>query len=210
MSARQASCLDRIAVIVSGPPTSPRPTAGPSLPAAERRSRPSQKGGVYGPSDLSCGGRRIAAFSRIPRRPHLRRLAGCWTVSRGGAAHRPETPPPHFPGHRPQQDPRRQALPGTCRTDRCRWAASRSAAAHSPGRNPATETAPETIELTRRPPSGSALRATQRSCSSNNQGGRSGDQAAAPRPPDRLRITRGLDPVTLNCEPLYLLVALHL
>jgi hypothetical protein len=97
-------------------------------------------------------------------------------VSRGGAAYRPETLR-HTPRKLTQRKARfAERYPARCRTDRCRWAASSLPA-------PSTGSA------------GSAFAAqlTDRVWASN-QGGRSGDQAAALRPPDLVSITRGLGP----------------
>ena len=88
--------------------------------------------------------------------------------------------------------------PGTCRTDRCRWAAR-----WSPGGPSAQATVPATKAGRLHHRSTCAHRpisvrgASHRSLAwATHQGGRSGDRAAALRPPDLLRITRGVDRVT--------------
>src|SRR6266480_4492266 len=88
--------------------------------------------------------------------------------------------------------------PGTCRTDRCRWAAR-----WSPGGPTAQATVPATKAGRLHHRSTCAHRpisvrgASHRSLAwATHKGGRSGDRAAALRPPDLLRITRGVDRVT--------------
>jgi hypothetical protein len=93
------------------------------LPTAQPCSRLSKKGGVYGPSDLLRGGRRISTFSRVPRRPYLRRLARCWDSVSGRRRTPPRDPAPLQAETGPARTRLATHYPGTCRTDRCRWAA---------------------------------------------------------------------------------------
>jgi hypothetical protein len=116
-------------------------------------------------------------------------------VSRGGAAHRPETR-----RHYVQKGTARTRIvkryPGTCRTGRCRWAASRSPGGPSAQtRLPATKAGRLNDRSTcaRRPVSIRGA-STDRAPGQRTRGGRSGDRAAALRPPDLLRITRGFEP----------------
>jgi hypothetical protein len=166
------------------------------LPTAQRCSRLSQKGGVYGPSDLPRGGRRIGTFSCVPRRPYLRRLARCSTVSRGGAAHRPETPRHYTQETGPARTRVATRYPGTCRTDRCRWAATCSpAGAFGQATVPATKAGRLHNRSTCAHQPVSIRGASHRSRAwARHQGCRSGDRAAALRPPDLVRITRAFNP----------------
>ena len=164
------------------------------MPTAQPCSRLSKKGGVYGPSDLLRGGRRIGTFSRVPRRPYLRRLARCWDSVSGRRRTPPRDPAPLQAETGPATTRLATRYPGTCRTDRCRWAASCSQAPlHRPQSLPPRQ-AVFTIGLPA-PISRLAFvgHPTDRAWA-RHQGARSGDRAAALRPPDLVRITRGFDP----------------